>query len=122
MNYSDAGLSYFRQTRHVGTLAATPGCFSVSRGEAGLGRVLELSICLSEQHITQARFRAYGSPTLIAAAEWLCAWLEGRDTLQALEFNHRQLLAALALPATALADAVLAEQTLQALLHSVPAA
>ncbi|HXH04333.1 MAG TPA: iron-sulfur cluster assembly scaffold protein [Candidatus Competibacteraceae bacterium] len=117
--YSAAVRERFREPRHAGALAAGPATLTVRAGDLAEGRVLELSLRMTDAgRIAAARFRAYGCPATIAAGDWLCEWLQGRSLEEAAQFRARELERALALPADKVACAMLAERALRAALTS----
>ncbi len=83
--YSALVRSLFGNPVHAGTVE------SGRKAEIGdQGVQVELSAEIKSGTLRKLRFRAWGCPHLIAAAEWLCAEYEGRpiadlDLLQATE-------------------------------------
>lgn len=76
-------------------------------GELGSGRSvrldaqdvrLQLAATVSNGIVEAARFRAWGCPHTIAAAEAACAALEGRPVVTLLDFSMRDLMEELAVP------------------------
>lgn len=70
------------------------------RREQGASVRLWLRLALREHKgvVESARFEAYGCPHLLAAAESLCRWLEGRSRVELDRWNWRELETALAIP------------------------
>lgn len=79
MIYSNNFLNYLRDTVHGGDLV---GNYSVIISEiAGSivnGDIIVLTLGIDSNKIKQARFRAQGSPAIIAAGEFLCRYVEGK--------------------------------------------
>ena len=59
---------------------------------------LELSALADGERIAALRFRAWGCPHVIAAAEWACARLERASIAELLEFSIVDLMDNLAVP------------------------
>ncbi len=64
--------------------------------------------------IREARFKAFGCPSSIAAASLVAEWLEGRSLSTALDIRSADIAAELELPASRLASARLAEEAARA--------
>lgn len=116
--YSAALMERFRTPRFAGELAAAAG---VAHGRAGSrrdGADVLWSLRCKAGRVTEARFRAYGPPALIAACDWQAEQLAGAD-VEALQVPWAlAAVEALALPAEALDVLLVAEDALRA----VPAA
>ena len=79
------------------------------------GPRLELSAGIDDGKIAEIRFRAWGCPYLIAAAEWACERLEGRS-IEALEtISANDLAAALSVPVAKTGVVLLVEDAIAAL-------
>lgn len=117
-----AGLSYspqvwqrFRAPARAGRLQGAGTFQGVARTPAS-NAVLCLSVTVAQDRIRQARFMALGCPSTIAAGEWLCEWLEGREVSEALRFSSTRLEQALALAPVRRYCALMAEDALAAAL------
>ncbi|HEX6997758.1 MAG TPA: iron-sulfur cluster assembly scaffold protein [Gammaproteobacteria bacterium] len=64
--------------------------------------------------IRRARFRAFGCPHTVAAADWLAEWLEGRPVRALAELDVRRAAAALEVPAEKLGKLLRMEDALDA--------
>ena len=91
--YSDMVRELFASAAHAGSLddAAT-----VRVDDQGVS--IELFAGLSGEDVEVLRFRAYGCPHLIAAAEQVCAEFEGQPAASLLEFSSAGLMKTLAVP------------------------
>ena len=91
--YNPAVRELFSAPAHVGV---------VDDGVASLvddqGVRLQLSARTSGGNIEEMRFKAWGCPHLIAAAEWLCGYLEGRPIGALEDFPHAPIMENLAIP------------------------
>lgn len=70
----------FFTARHIGRVEPhTAFSAEAQSGKAGFGSVLILGLLADEdKKLISARFKAYGPPALIAAAEYLCRQIEGQ--------------------------------------------
>ncbi|HHF7349021.1 TPA: iron-sulfur cluster assembly scaffold protein [Legionella feeleii] len=100
MMYNELVESCFFSPTHVGVLdQLQPLCAHYHGGEAGRGDVFDFYLCCDAQgRILKARFKAYGNPYLIAAAEWLCRQLEGTLLETHPRYDHAWLAQELELP------------------------
>jgi NifU-like protein involved in Fe-S cluster formation len=98
MSYSQQLLHYFHHTPHAGTLDRNqPNIYHAEVGCIENSDLLELYLYIDHEKILQARFKAHGSPALIATAEYLCEYLEGKSKIVAQQLQHQDLLNALEL-------------------------
>lgn len=92
--YSGAVRRLFSTPAHAGTLE---GARHVQR--EGHGVAVELSMAVDGLHIGKLRFRAFGCPHLIAAAEAFCEAYEGRPLAELPGFSAVELIERLPVPA-----------------------
>lgn len=109
-HYSAEVWRRFRAPGHAGVLNG--GISGEARTPAS-NAVLQLQLQLAEGRIQAARFRALGCPSTVAAADWMCEWLEGRSPAEAGEFRAARLVRALELVPVRRHCAVLAEDALR---------
>jgi nitrogen fixation protein NifU and related proteins len=102
MMYNELVESYFFAPNHVGIVdLSQPLSIHYCAGIAGRGDIFDFYLlCDSQGFVLQARFKAYGNPYLIAAAEWLCRQLEGSLINEHPRFNHSWVAQELAIPKT----------------------
>jgi NifU-like protein involved in Fe-S cluster formation len=91
--YSAQVRALFAQPAHAGAL---DGGRTVAT--AGQDVRLELAALTTGAHVESLRFRAWGCPHVIAAAEAACARLEGAAVGELLEFSVVDLMEELAVP------------------------
>ncbi|MGI9272151.1 MAG: iron-sulfur cluster assembly scaffold protein [Woeseiaceae bacterium] len=91
--YSGSVRALFAATEHAGTLE---NATQVLHDDQGVR--LELSAVAKNGHIEQLRFRAWGCPHVLAAAEYFCAEYEGRATADLAQFTATGLMQSLAVP------------------------
>lgn len=94
----------------------TPGVISARAGTPAAKAVLELSLCVGEDRVHDARFRAYGCPTTIAVGAWLAEAAVGRTKADLMRIDAPQIRAALEIPEARAHCALLGEDTLRAVL------
>ena len=76
---------------------------------------LELSAAVADGVVAAMRFRAWGCPHLIAAAEAVCEGLEGRSVAELLEFSSAALMESLAVPVEKTGRILVLEDAVRAL-------
>lgn len=77
LGYSALVRELFREPQHVGTM---PDATGVAVGEAGSverGAWVRFYLRIDGGRVIDARFRAYGCPHTLAAAEWICRQVTG---------------------------------------------
>lgn len=114
--YNPVVLAAFANPVHAGDLAGRYRRIRRSAVSASeTGPRLELSAGIDDGKIAEIRFRAWGCPYLIAAAEWACERLEGRS-IEALEtISANDLAAALSVPVAKTGVVLLVEDAIAAL-------
>ena len=115
MMYNKLVESYFFKPKHVGVVDLSKDLSVFYRnGEVGRGDVFELSLLGSPKGlILEARFKAYGNPYLIAAAEWLCRLLDGSEVNALPSFDYVWLVQELDIPKTRYSIALQIEDAYQ---------
>ncbi|MBA2655569.1 MAG: iron-sulfur cluster assembly scaffold protein [Tatlockia sp.] len=101
MMYNKLVEANFFNPRHVGVVDLLSSNLSAycRRGEAGRGDILDLYLLCNKKGIVEkARFKAFGNPYLVAAAEWLCRQLEGSSIYQHPCYDFKYLLQLLEIP------------------------
>ncbi len=91
--YSEHVRALFASPEHAGTVS-TP--HRVQIDDQGIR--VELSATLTGKTIESLRFRAFGCPHVIAAAEWICAQLEGTSAAGMQSFAITELMQSLPVP------------------------
>lgn len=114
MQYSKKLLDNFYGLKHAGILSGESVYFAeLGSEQQGDQLILYLKI---DDVIESARFQAYGSVALLASAEYVCSWLEGKSRQQALLLKPESILEALDLPLFKLHIANMICRTLQKVL------
>ena len=113
MKYSDLVRDHFGSPRNLGDIADPDGIGDVENPVCGDRTVL--TICVRDNRIAAARFRAVGCPAAIAASSITTELLIGRTVAEALRLTNEDVSAALGgLPANKLHCSVLAEDVVRA--------
>jgi NifU-like protein involved in Fe-S cluster formation len=100
----------FANTEHAGSLA---DAISAEKSEQGV--CIEFSARCKGAAIERLRFRAWGCPHVIAAAEAVCAEYEGQTASQLEEFSVIDLMQRLAVPAQKSGRILVLEDTVRLL-------
>lgn len=106
--YNQLVETYFLAPQHVGVLDLTQnGTVFYRGGEVGRGDRLDFYLLCDERGLVlKARFKAYGNPYLVAAAEWLCRQLEGSQIEEHPRFDSAEWIQELEIPKTRYASAL----------------
>lgn len=118
--YSRLVRRYFENPVHAGDLPtgyARVRAAVAAGGPAGFR--IELAAGLAAGRLARLRFRAYGCPHLIAAAEATCAAFEGREWQSLAEFDVAALRAALEVPVEKTGRLLLLEDAVRALAAAI---
>ncbi|MDJ0749957.1 MAG: iron-sulfur cluster assembly scaffold protein [Woeseiaceae bacterium] len=91
--YSPVVRELFAAPAHVGDVED-----GVTASVDDQGIRLQLSARVTGAGIEAMRFRAWGCPHLIAAAEWLCGYYEGRQISALEDFPRAPIMEHLAIP------------------------
>lgn len=108
--YNDLITELFLHPQHAGCLAHPT--VTTQAGSPGQSDVLELQLQITDHIVEQARFRAHGKLTTIAAGEYLCQWIEQKPVEQLKVLKAQHIIEALQLPSTRISSAILAQQAL----------
>ncbi|OCH99102.1 hypothetical protein A8135_08875 [Legionella jamestowniensis] len=100
--YNDLLEGCFFSPQHVGVIDLTePLSVYYRGGEPGRGDVFDFYLqCDRQGLILKARFKAYGNPYLVAAAELVCRRLEGNNIQEHPQFDYLWLVNQLEIPRT----------------------
>lgn len=115
MDYSDKVMDHFMNPRNVGVLEDADGV-----GRAGnpvCGDLMEMSVRIREDVITDIRFRTFGCGAAIATSSMATELIKGKTVAAALEVSNRAIAQALdGLPPIKMHCSVLAADALRATL------
>lgn len=121
MKYSHKFLKYFLNTQHVGQLHGNDVLSARHAGSEDHFDGLTLSIQVKDNKIIKAAFHCATTPALIAAAEYICDWLEGRMPTDIDSLQSTQILQELELDSTYIHIAALICSVCGALKHGTQA-
>ena len=91
--------------------------FEGSAAEGGAGMRIRLFASTADGRWSGLRYRVFGCPHLIAAAEFACAHFEGRPVGAALEFPVEEIMTKLDIPVEKTGRILLLEDAFRALLR-----
>ena len=110
----------FDERTHAGDLAAAATARSHA-GEPADGAQLELSATARDGRLEACRFRVFGCPHLLAAAEWWCRRVEGRLVTEVRDFSIADCSDELAVPIEKTGRILLLEDAIRSLLPQLDA-
>ena len=108
---------YSDRVRELFTRPAHAGCIAAGRSVRMDDQGIRLCLCAQAERDTvkALRFRAWGCPHLIAAAEAFCAEFEGRTAVELLEFEGSGLMERLPVPVEKTGRILVLEDAVRAL-------
>ena len=114
--YNQQTLQLFERPIHAGALQ---GCYTdtavAEASESAAGARLQLAVGLQDGKIKECRFRVFGCPHLIAAAEWLCSQAEGDTMVDLANFRAEDCMQQLAVPVEKTGRLLLLEDAIRSL-------
>ncbi len=114
--YSKRVRAYFDRPVHAGDLPAGSGPgVSAEAGEGGDGARILLTAVTDNATLAVLRFRVFGCPHLIAAAEAVCERFEGKPVKMLAEFTAAELMETLDVPIEKTGRILLLEDALRSL-------
>ena len=110
-------IEHYKNPQNVGTIADADGVGIV--GTPASGEMMKLTIKVSQERVVDAKFKAFGCPTAIAASSLITELIKELTIQEALDITNRQVNEALGgLPPDKIRYAVLAEKVLKAAIHN----
>lgn len=110
-------IKYYENPRNVGTIADADGVGVV--GTPASGEMMKLTIKISQERVVDAKFKAFGCPTAIAASSLITELIKERTIQEVLNITDQQVDEALGgLPPDKARYAELAEKVLKAAIHN----
>jgi NifU-like protein involved in Fe-S cluster formation len=114
--YNALTMALFAAPAHVGDLQHKYASSAFAEAsESAAGAKLQLAIGIDEGKLQECRFRAFGCPHQIAAAEWLCKEYEGRSLEDLADFRAADCMVPLAIPAEKTGRILLLEDAIRLL-------
>jgi NifU-like protein involved in Fe-S cluster formation len=118
--YPELVLRCFHAPVHAGDLPPGAGqSAAAERSESAQGATVQLAIRVQEGKIDALRYRVFGCPYLIAAAELTCSRYEGAAVAELKQFSALELLEELHAPVEKTGRLLLLEDTISSLLHGL---
>ena len=118
MAYSDKVLDHYSNPKNVGTLDKSKT--NVGTGLVGApecGDVMRLQIEVSDNIITDAKFKTFCCGSAIAASSLATEWLKGKSIDEAITIDNMDLVEELNLPPVKIHCSVLAEDAIKAAIN-----
>ena len=118
MAYSEKVLDHYQNPKNVGTLDKSKS--NVGTGLVGApecGDVMRLQIEVSDNIITDAKFKTFGCGSAIAASSLATEWLKGKSIEEAVTIDNMDLVEELNLPPVKIHCSVLAEDAIKAAIN-----
>ena len=118
MAYSEKVLDHYQNPKNVGTLDKSKT--NVGTGLVGApecGDVMRLQIEVSDNIITDAKFKTFGCGSAIAASSLATEWLKGKSIEEAVTIDNMDLVEELNLPPVKIHCSVLAEDAIKAAIN-----
>ncbi len=109
--YNDTIEQRFLNPQHAGQLSHAN--LSLQVGHPGQSDVLQVSVHIDAGKITQAKFKAHGKLTTVAAGEYICEQLPHKTLDQLPTLTAVHISDALGLPQIRQSSAILAAQAVQ---------
>ncbi|MCE2393492.1 iron-sulfur cluster assembly scaffold protein [Candidatus Poribacteria bacterium] len=110
-------MEHYENPRNIGTIRDADGVGVV--GTPASGEMMKLTIKVSQERVVDAKFKAFGCPTAIAASSLITELIKECTIQEALDITNRQVDEALGgLPPDKARYAVLAEKVLKAAIHN----
>lgn len=118
MAYSDKVLDHYSNPKNVGTLDKSKN--NVGTGLVGApecGDVMRLQIEVTDNVITDAKFKTFGCGSAIAASSLATEWLKGKSLEEAVTIDNMDLVEELNLPPVKIHCSVLAEDAIKSAIN-----
>ena len=114
MAYSEKVLEHYENPRNVGSMDKnSPKVGTGMVGAPACGDVMKLQIEVTDDIITDAKFKTYGCGSAIASSSFVTEWLKGRTLDQAQAIKNSEIAEELALPPVKIHCSVLAEDAIK---------
>ncbi len=111
-SYSSKVMEHFRDPHNVGYIEDADGVGKV--GNPVCGDIMELTIKIEQDTITEAKFRTFGCGAAIATSSMVTDMVKGKTIAEALKVTNAAVAEALGgLPSVKMHCSVLAEQALK---------
>jgi nitrogen fixation NifU-like protein len=120
--YNALTRALFNDPGHVGDLQNDHAATAIAdASESEAGAKMTLAVGIDDGTLQECRFRVFGCPHLIAAAEWLCKEYEGRALADLASFQAVDCMGPLAIPVEKTGRILLLEDAIRLLLEQLAA-
>lgn len=110
--YNDKVMKEFAEPKNVGVIENADGVGKV--GNATCGDIMEISLKIDNEIITDAKFRTFGCAAAIASSSVATQMVIGKSIQEALELKNRDVITKLeGLPPQKIHCSVLAEEAIK---------
>ncbi len=114
--YSPEVRRFFAKPVHAGTLQNSYNQTALgTSAESEDGAKVEIAIGIADDIIVECRYRVYGCPHLVAAAEWLCTLVEGEPLSALSNISVTQCMDVLSVPVDKTGRILLLEDAIRSL-------
>jgi NifU-like protein involved in Fe-S cluster formation len=114
--YNETVREYFHSAAHAGDLSREyPQVLESVAAESGQGARIALSVGVEDGLVGEMRFRVWGCPHLIAAAEWLCEQRESGPVSALKDLPLPEIMRQLSVPVEKTGRILLLEDALKSL-------
>jgi NifU-like protein involved in Fe-S cluster formation len=121
--YNPRTHALFDSPRHAGDLSGDHARSAIATAaESATGACVQLAVGLTDGELQECRFRVYGCPHLVAAAEWLCNHLEDGPAAALGDFRAVDCMVQLAIPVEKTGRILLLEDAIRLLLEQLDSA
>ena len=119
MAYSEKVLDHYENPRNVGSYSLEdPSIGTGMVGAPACGDVMKLQIKVTDNVITDAKFKTYGCGSAIASSSLLTEWVKGKTLEEASEIKNVDLAEELSLPPVKIHCSVLAEDAIKSAIQN----
>ena len=118
MAYSEKVLDHYENPRNVGILEDDSSVGTGMVGAPACGDVMKLQIKVSNNIITDAKFKTYGCGSAIASSSLVTEWVKGRTLAEASTIKNTHIAEELSLPPVKIHCSVLAEDAIKAAIEN----
>ena len=114
--YSDKAMDHFMNPRNVGDINDASGTGKV--GNAKCGDIMQISLKIEDDIITDAKFKTFGCGAAIATSSMATEMIKGKSVQEALSLTNKAVAEALdGLPAQKMHCSLLAEEGIKTALE-----
>jgi nitrogen fixation NifU-like protein len=119
MKYSEKILAHFFQPKNVGLfLSEEEGIGRAIVGSYENGALIHFQLKIKNGLVVAAKFKAYGTCTIIAACSYTTQWVKCKTIEEAMQLTSREIIQELAIPETKVYSALLVEDALKTAIRS----